>query len=51
MPPEDVRENELSVPEGFRNISSYTVGGDGERVRVITEADRSSTCILLPAEY
>lgn len=49
VPPEDARENELSVREGFRIVSSYTVGG--ERVWIITEANRSSTCILLPEEY
>lgn len=49
VPPEDARENELSVGEGFRIVSSYEVGG--ERVWIITEADRSSTCILLPGEY
>ena len=48
-PPEDARENELSVRESFRIVSSYEIGG--ERVWVITEADRSSTCILLPEEY
>lgn len=47
--PEDARENELSLREGFRIISSYETGG--ERVWIITEADRSSTCILLPEEY
>ena len=49
VPHEDARENELSVRQGFRIVSSYTVGG--ERVWIITEADRSSTCILLPEEY
>lgn len=47
--PEDARENELSVREGFRVVSSYEVGG--ERLWIITEADRSSTCLLLPEEY
>lgn len=47
----DQRENELSVKEGFRIFSSYHVGGNGQRVWVITEADRSSTCILLPEDY
>lgn len=51
VPPEDARENELSVREGFRVLSSYPVGGEGERVWIITEADRSSTCLLLPEEY
>jgi hypothetical protein len=49
VPPEDARENELSVREGFRILSSYEVSG--ERAWIITEADRSSTCILLPEEY
>lgn len=51
IPPEDARENERSLKYGFRIVSSYPVGGDGERVWVITEADRSSTCLLLPSEY
>lgn len=61
VPPEDAAENELSVREGYRIISSYTVdseagerseAGEGQgRVWIITEADRSSTCILLPSEY
>ena len=53
VPPEDARENELSVREGFRVLSSYPVGdsGAGAKVWVITEADRSSTCLLLPEEY
>jgi hypothetical protein len=51
VPPEDARENERSLKYGFRIHSSYPVGGDGEKVWVITEADRSSTCLLLPSEY
>lgn len=51
VPREDARENELSVKRGYRIVSSYPVGDDGERVWIITEADRSSTCILLPEEY
>ena len=49
VPSEDARENERSLKYGWRLMSSYPVGG--ERVWVITEADRSSTCILLPSEY
>lgn len=49
VPPADARENEVSVREGFRVLSSYVA--DGERIWIITEADRSSTCLLLPAEY
>ena len=46
---EDQLENELSLKEGFRILSAYRIGT--EKVWVITEADRSSTCILLPSEY
>ena len=47
---EDIRENELSLKEGFRLLSSY-VTGKGQVLWVITEADRSSTTLLLPTEY
>jgi hypothetical protein len=47
----DARENELSVTMGFRILSSYRVGDHGATILVITEDDRSSTCLLLPAEY
>ena len=49
VPSEDAKENERSVKHGFRIISSYAVGE--ERVWIITESDRSSTCLLLPYEY
>ena len=51
VPPEDARENARSLKYGWRILSSYPVGKDGSRVWIITEADRSSTCILLPEEY
>jgi hypothetical protein len=51
VPPEDARENDFSGKHGFRIISCYAVGRAAERVWIITEADRSSTCILLPGEY
>lgn len=47
---EDAQENELSVVWGFRILSAYRTA-KGTRLWVITEADRSSTCILLPEEY
>jgi hypothetical protein len=47
---EDRRENELSVKEGFRILSAYRLS-DGTKIWIITEADRSSTTILLPEEY
>jgi hypothetical protein len=50
VPPEDVAENEFSVRCGFRIVSSYGTAG-GKRVWVITEADHSSSCILLPEAY
>ncbi len=49
VPPEDARENRRSVANGWRILSSYAVGSD--RIWIITEADRSSTCLLLPYEY
>jgi hypothetical protein len=46
---EDKAENELSLKEGFRLLSAYnTIAG---KFWIITEADRSSTCCLLPEEY
>jgi hypothetical protein len=50
VPPEDARENELSVAKGFRILSAYELN-DGTRIWVLTEADRSTTCVLLPEEY
>ena len=47
---EDARENELSVREGFRILSSYPIAA-GVTVWIITEADRSATTLLLPREY
>lgn len=46
---DDKAENELSVEQGFRILSAYTVAG--ETVWIITEADRSSTTLLFPSEY
>ena len=46
----DRTENEISLKNGFRILSSYALG-NGAKIWVITEADRSSTCLLLPSEY
>ena len=46
----DKQENEFSVANGFRILSSYTLS-TGAKVWLITEADRSATTILLPREY
>ena len=47
---EDAQENELSLKYGWRLLSAYTLKS-GTKIWVITEADRSSTCLLLPEEY
>ena len=47
---EDWKENDFSVKEGFRILSAYEAQS-GEKFWILTEADRSSTCILLPEEY
>jgi hypothetical protein len=46
----DVAENEYSLIHGFRLLSSYETKA-GERLWIITEADRSATTLLLPEEY
>lgn len=54
---EDRQQNEAALRGGARIFSVYTltrtVGGriEVEKVWCITEADRSSTTFLLPAEY
>ena len=47
---EDKRENEFSVRNGFRILSSYRTR-NGTKIWVITEADRSVTTLLRPHEY
>jgi hypothetical protein len=47
---EDAAENELSLRDGFRLLSAYTITS-GIKIWVITERDRSATTILLPEEY
>jgi len=46
----DRHENEFSINHGFRILSAYRTAKD-MRLWIITEADRSSTTILLPEEY
>jgi hypothetical protein len=46
----DIKENEIALQDGGRLLSSYQTI-KGEAIWVITEADRSSTCLLLPSEY
>jgi hypothetical protein len=47
---DDRKENEFSLVHGFRLLSSYRLR-NGVKLWVITEADRSSTTLLLPEEY
>ena len=44
------RENELSVKEGFRILSSYKTSKD-VKLWLISEANRSATTLLLPDDY
>ena len=46
----DRQENERSLSEGCRLLSAYTLSS-GTKLWIITEADRSSTTLLLPSEY
>jgi hypothetical protein len=50
VPPEDIKENEFSLQHGFRLLSAYRTSA-GDKIWLITEADRCSTCLLLPEEY
>jgi hypothetical protein len=47
---EDRQENELSLQQGFRLLSAYS-SAQALKFWIITEADRSSTCVLLPEDY
>lgn len=47
--PDDAQENMTAIKYRLRVLSAYDVGT--ERLWVITEADRSSTTLLLPSEY
>ena len=50
LEPADVAENQYSIAHGFRLLSSYQTNA-GEKLWIITEADRSATTLLLPEEY
>jgi hypothetical protein len=47
---EDRQANEQSLLDDSRILSAYKLS-TGERLWIITEADRSSTTLLLPSEY
>lgn len=46
---EDRAANDRAVIDGTRILSAYVIGN--EKIYVITEADRSSTTVLLASEY
>ena len=49
---EDWNTNQQALKHGDRLFSSYDVdAGDESRIWIITEADRSSTTLLLPSDY
>ena len=47
---EDRQLNDQALVDGSRVLSAYRTSKGG-RLWVITEADRSSTCLLKPSEY
>ena len=50
LSPKDRQENDLSAREGFRILSAHT-DSSGTKFWIITEANRSSTTVLLPEDY
>lgn len=50
MGAEDQQQNLLAIRSGLRIFSSYKIGA-ATKIWIITEADRSSTTLLLPDEY
>lgn len=49
---EDWNTNQRALKFGDRLLSSYDIdAGDESRLWIITEADRSSTTLLLPSDY
>lgn len=50
VPEEDKVENDFSVTRYLRILSAYELN-TGVKIWLITEADRSVTTFLLPAEY
>jgi hypothetical protein len=50
IPDEDRKENQFSLEQGFRLMSSYRTTAN-DVVWVITEGSKSHTTLLLPDEY
>jgi len=47
---EDKEQNVTGIVHGLRIFSSYQISTD-TKIWIITEADRSSTTLLMPGEY
>lgn len=47
---EDRQQNELAITMNQRVLSSYLLG-NGQKIWIITEWDRSATTVLLPDDY
>lgn len=47
---EDKLANDNAIVHGTRLLSAYILANK-EKIWILTEADRSSTCVLLPSEY
>ena len=47
---EDKQANDQALIDGARLLSAYHLN-DGTKIWIITEADRSSTTVLLPDDY
>lgn len=50
VPAEDWILNDAALQRGLRVLSSYRLAS-GQKLWIITEADRSTTTLLLPSEY
>jgi hypothetical protein len=46
----DKLQNESALENDYRILSAYALS-NGTKIWIITEADRSSTCLLLPSDY
>lgn len=49
LEPEDKKANDFALENGERLFSAYIF--NGEKIWIITEADRSATTVLYPDEY
>ena len=47
----DAQANREALASGARIFGVYATEGHGPPIWIITEADRSSTCLLLPEDY